>query len=434
MNEEIDLVPKNKFWTKKTITTISVAAIGIFLLIANYSPLTAFLLIIVVVSGPLAVYTTALQDKFYGLIQEGYAMAIEKNGEFERIEFRYRGKILETSGKIRDAEPNENLPTHIFGGLVFIGIYPFWRAATYTLRWGVMRPNGEILYRTQKLNRVLLKKYTSLIELKKKSDKEDDRPETMEKVPTDTKTFMTSEVINVYVYLYGPQDAYEMAIARAKQLIKEYIGSKSIDELITQSKESERMLYKAMSAELTQKLKEDKQTGEDEVTIVEFIEREYGIRIIALDLYSIVLPDDIIQLATAPYKETKAAEALVIKSGGQAKSQVILAAAKSVTIVTVYNTMMKYGTLGMYLRTLETYEEMAKTGKATFGLMPMGSVDGLSKMFIGSGMSEENIRKLSEQLKDIKPEELIQTFDVMKIIKDDPRMKAIWDTVSETKV
>lgn len=442
------IIPKPTIWSWRwEYIFLALAAFAVIIYISTFSLLSAVFLIIIILASPFIGYLLAQEDKFFGILNEGDAIIIELFGAYYGLEFRYAGKVKDPDGTIRDAKQGEKIERHEFGGLIFIGIWPLFKTSTYTLRWKVLRPEGKVLYRVEKLSRILLMPYMFLIEMGDEAEI-DERPETIENISVSIKANVTLETVNPYKYRYGGQDTNEMTLNRIKQLIKEWVGGKKLGDLISTPEESAAMLEqnKETLATGSKELSSYAETRPFKVgearSIKDYVLEVYGIKIIAIDLYSITLPKDIVIAATAPFVANQTARAfviqregeakgLIVQSTGQAKSKLILAGAEITRIQAIYSILTKYGTAGLFIRNIEGQEHISESGKAVHYLAPYGAVNQLSTMLMGTGLSDKAIQELSEKLADVgaTPEELLKTADVMQAIEKNPEIKKALDVL-----
>lgn len=418
-----------------------ILGIVILLIAVFYSAPTAVVILLFAIFAPWALYNIASNmGIFYFLIPEAHAIIIELNGAFHKVLFRYKGRVMDEGGFIREAVPEDELPVQPFGGFVWIGIYPFFRLAEYTLRWKTMRPNGEIIYRQERMKIFLLSDDTYVIQMLGPQQigsvkTPDERPETKEKIPLELTFLMTGAIVNPQLFKYGAQDSYQLIITRIKQLMKEYIGNKTFEELVMAQQESERIVGGVkLRPEVREEMKElSLKATEGDVLLIEIFRIKYGFDVKAVEPYSITPEAQYVAPSTAKYLAEREREKTVIKATGDAQKILIEAAAEKTRIVKVVSTWLEFGQAGLFIRDREAQEKIAASGKSTHYFAPTGAVDAVSRIMTGSGLSEKQITEIQEKVKKsgIKPEEMDEALDIMALIQSDPQMKTLWNGLTK---
>jgi regulator of protease activity HflC (stomatin/prohibitin superfamily) len=447
-----DTEEKTELGETRKYAAVLLVAVTIFLIIAAfYSPLTALLALIVIILAPFALYYLAANiGAYFFILEEGFAIVIEYNGEYYKTLFRYSGRVMDPDGTIRYKKDGEKEEEHPFGGFVWTGFWPFFQVKGYTLRWKSLRPNGNIIYREEKLKKVLLKDDVYVIELVKKKvivdgieTEVDERPETIEMIPVDEIFLLTGRITTPQKALYGIQDWFEAATNRIKQLMKEYTGGKTLSELYSDKQESREILYQRISKELFHKMQstpeevepgtrgETREEKEKKMTILEAFEQKYGFLVSAIEPYSIAPPPEVVTTSIAKWTGAREAEKTVEIAKGNAQAKLIDALAETTRIKQIFSIILKTGTPGLFIRSLEAQEQVAKSGKSTHYLAPTGSVDGISKMMVGAGITADAIKAALKELSamEANPEEIKKALDIMKEMERNPEMKKAFEAI-----
>jgi len=418
----------------------AILGIIIILIALFYSVPIAVVMLLLAIIAPWALYNVASNiGIFYFLIPEAHAIIIELNGAFHKVLFRYKGRVMGEDGFIREAGPEDELPAQPFGGFVWIGIYPFFRLAEYTLRWKTMRPNGEILYRQERMKVFLLADDVYVIQMLGPQQTgnvktPDERPETKEKIPLELTFLMTGAIVSPQLFKYGSQDSYEMITNRIKQLMKEYVGNKSFEELVMAKQESKDIVGVTFRPEVRKEMKKlPHETKEEGKSLIEIFRVRYGFKVTAVEPYSITPEAKYVEPSTAKYLAERSREKTVIDAMGSAQKTLIEAAAEKTRIVKVVSTWLEFGQAGLFIRDREAQEKIAASGKATHYFAPTGAVDAVSRIMTGSGLSERQIVEIQEKIKKsgIKPEEMDEALDIIALVQSDPQMKTLWDGLTK---
>ena len=135
----------------------------------------------------------------------------------------------------KEGPSEEGLPKlgwwqRIFGGLRFVGIWPFDQVYTYGFRWlGLELVEGkeEPQFHERILDYVLLRPDVYLLVV------EDAETLPPERIPLTFRVLVTIKVINPYKVLFkAPSNWLENAMARLGALVRAWVGTKTLDDIL----------------------------------------------------------------------------------------------------------------------------------------------------------------------------------------------------------
>ena len=200
---------------------------------------------------------------FFSFVNEGTARAVMEAGELERIIFRWKNHFMDQEDNIWDEEDWEVLSRgegtrkgkqgtefekkivrekkvkgRIFGGLFWVGWWPFKKIHTYPLRWTDFRQyqdekTGKMIFKLQPHDEperdfVMLKPAIYGIEV----EGVETRPP--ERIAVTSRILTTMRVINPRKFLFvAPPTPLEDVLVKMSAHMRERMSLSVIDELIT---------------------------------------------------------------------------------------------------------------------------------------------------------------------------------------------------------
>lgn len=161
-------------------------------------------------------------------IPEGYAVIIcrgQENGSFVKAMANYKGYNIDEKGRVVE---DNNVKKWALGIKFFW--WPFDRVYSYSLEWKQYSQNEEVVHRKERLYRVLLKLYAYLIEVDDAEDKD--------KVPQKLRVVVPMQVIDVYKAAFKVQNWYRIVSNVIVGDLRDFIRTKSYEELISSSNQN----------------------------------------------------------------------------------------------------------------------------------------------------------------------------------------------------
>lgn len=352
------------FWSGFTIGVITILTTGI---------LFAFIVL---------VYTLAKLNIFFTIIQEGTAKAIKKFGKFQRMVIAYGDHALDQRGTIRlpDEDGKEGIELvknadgtirtekytieiqsqsfRLWGGLRWVGIPFIHSVHKYEFRW-VSYEQGEkdgklaekIISHTETIDYLLLQDdvYYSFVH----------GGETSEMIPTDVDLLLTIRIINPYKAMFRVQNWLEAVLNQVKPAFRKFVFSCELKELMGKEEKMEREVDNFL-----------KDSG-----IANYAERDYGVRLKKVGMAKVDLAGERGKIYTEAASKQYEAEK-------EKERKEILAKADANIIDTVFGKIKEYGSMGLYLKTLEAMETVGK-GPSNTVIFPLGAIKDLVDGWIG---------------------------------------------------
>jgi len=231
---------------------------------------------------------------FITLVEEGTAKVVMKLGEAHKGLIQYKGFTLEGS----DWRVVPGQEKHLFGGLRWVGPWPFCYIYRYTQRWTSIRENGEAVSHEEELDSILLKEKIYHIKLEGAEDKDG--------IPIDVDILLTGRVVKVYKALFGPHNYLEQVINRTRPLFREYVRNYTFMDLSAQKQRAGGDLWKKLDDERMVNKFDDKGNVQD---LGEF-ERDYGFRVKdgGIEMKNITPPKEYQEAQTQKYLAQTEAE------------------------------------------------------------------------------------------------------------------------------
>lgn len=255
---------------------------------------------------------------FITQVEEGTGKVVMRLGQALRGLIQYKGRTLEDPDwdVVLDEEKKEK---HPFGGLRWVGIWPFYYIYKYSQRWTSVRENGEAFSHEEELDSTLLKEKIYHLKLEGAEDKDG--------IPIDVDILLTGRVVKLYKALFGPHNYLEQVINRTRPLFREYVRHYSFMDLSVQKQRA--------GGELWERLEKEKMvnTFDQDGKLQELgeFERDYGFRVKdgGIEMKNITPPKEYQEAQTQKYLAQMEAE----KIAGETIGAVInmMAASRGIT-------------------------------------------------------------------------------------------------------
>lgn len=363
------------------------------------------LVVAAIVTGIGAVYTLAKINIFFTFVEEGTAKAIVKMGSFARAVMQYQDHYLTPN----TWEVSESVTWgRSFGGLRWVGIWPFWRVYTYKFRWATLKISTEDGKSTEKLvsreedkDYIFVKDAIYVVEMKSVESKG--------MVPLDFRILITARCNNPYKALFKIHDWPVVLANRIQPDLRVLVADQEYEELIR--------------GKVEVKLEEE---AEDEIAPLEettegskfeldasHVQKEfhdnYGIDIVDMDIKSIDPSEEQRQMFREAATERWRAEQA-------AKKVKVDADAQKYRISTVYGQLLQYkDNRGVIIKFLETLEAAAQGPSNT--IIPVGAIMDAARNFLGGRQFNASYQKMLEELADTLRKQKVTAQDLQAIIK-----------------
>jgi hypothetical protein len=175
-------------------------------------------------------------NRFFTFMVEGTAKIVVRGDKFEKALIQWEGKKLDQDWNVVEGE--ERLSwfaaqfKRVLGGLRFYGFWPLVDIRVFDLRWwdlqlqedGTQKPK---FHKEEDMDYILLKPdvYWGRVEAAETKPPE--------RIPVDVEFLLTMRVVNVYKVIYvAPINWTENLMVRATALMRSFVASKKLDELI----------------------------------------------------------------------------------------------------------------------------------------------------------------------------------------------------------
>jgi hypothetical protein len=321
-------------------------------------------------------YVFAPRGWFVTIVPEGKAKAVMRMEGFEKFLIQWKGYTFDYS---KDGDDKwtviEGKERHLFGGLRWVGIPPFWSIYKYEFSWIGVDVNGNPIPHVKEiLDHIPLKEDVYAAEVAEAEDRE--------LLPLSLWLLETMWVINPYKALFRVENWSEMIINRIRPLGRDYITSSPFKDLIT--------MLPAIGQEVHTRIEASGGLGE------EFKER-YGVEVRKSEVRQINPPPGYREATLKEWAAKREKERILVE-----------AEAEKQRIATVYGAVREMGDVGKLIRTLEMFEKSPEKGTRWVINLPGGISDILSQAFpgrtIGVPTPEGGIRVTPEELKALREE------------------------------
>lgn len=298
---------------------------------------------------------------FFTIVPEGQCKAVMKMGKLEKFLIQWEGHTFDKQWNVIPGEEH-----HLFGGLRWVGIPPFWEIYRYKFSWTGVDVNGEIVpHKKEELDYVLLMEDVYWAKIEMAEDKN--------LLPLDIELLITMRVINPYKALFRVQDWSEMIMNRIKPLFREYVGNITFDDLIKKKQQRGGEVYQKLVG-----------TG-----LLEEFKNLYGVSIedggIEIkDVNPTTIPGvpNPREATLRKYIAEKDREKALVEADAEQQRISILADAERRRIKTVYGAVQDMGETGKLIRSLEMLEK--STGEGTrWVILPGGITEMISQVLPG---------------------------------------------------
>jgi regulator of protease activity HflC (stomatin/prohibitin superfamily) len=168
----------------------------------------------------------------FTFVKEGTAKVIVRWGAFKKVVMAWDGYELNEDWDVNVIEPQRRRQRRrpLFGGLRFVGIWPFDRVFRYKFRWrDIQLEKGEekVIPHEEVIDYILLRPDVYYTDIK---DAETKPPE---RIPLTVQWLVTIRVINPYKALFkAPSNWNENVMSRLNSLFRDFVAHYSADQIL----------------------------------------------------------------------------------------------------------------------------------------------------------------------------------------------------------
>lgn len=335
-----------------------------------------------IIALPFLALALARFNLFWTIIEEGTAKIILLNGQYHKTKMRYKGFYLDKGGNVirkkEEKEKSDHWWKKYFGGLAWIGIWPFYKVHIYDFRWQVLKreldeKTGKTMKkvegREEVLDYIFIKASTYFTKLEK--------AETKGMLPADSEFIFVIRITNPYRALFRAHQWFEFTINALLPHLRHFQATRTFEELVAMSQlkggEIYQFLEEAKSLNEQQKKqieKELKKQGKSDEEIKEEISKqELGVLGFLRTIYGIYV--EAVKIESVDAEERYE----------QALSKEREAELEAKRITTVNKAIAEYGEQAVFLRYAEAIE-IASKGEGNI-IIPLGLAPLLKELTSG---------------------------------------------------
>lgn len=298
------------WWIILWLVSIALFVLCTFIIVCSWFWTVLFGLSTVLLSVMVIYFGLAPRNLFYTLVEEGTAKIILKGGKFYSVIMQWKEYEFDAEWNVIKTGRTSG---GILGGLRFYGLWPVYTILSKVFRWqDVQLVQGEekLLFHEKEIDYVLVKPAIYGTDLKKaetgSSVASVGNPQgAMERIPLDVQFLVTMRVVNPYmVFFNAPPNWNEKLLARLNAVLRGYIGSHSLDEILSKKGNPEDIWN-------------DLNTDHEFEKSVKYFKEKWGVQIEenGVDLRDIDMPSE--------YQEAAAAEKRLGLEAAGAASQTV---------------------------------------------------------------------------------------------------------------
>ncbi len=240
------------------------------------------------------------------MIKEGTTKQVLVNGKFKKSLLVKTGyKLNEKWDLVLLKEGEKEALASLWGGLFWVGIWPFARVYARIMKFTKALPGGTYKERADPDTDFLLTgtayQYALLF-----TDAED-----KDKLPLSGQMTMTAMIINPYKALFLVHEWFDALVTRVLPRVRQYISEHTYDELINKKDVQLDVDVFKMLHEPNQKDPEGKP-----ISIISILRNQYGIELLALEMVNIDPPPEYREATLRQFNAVQIAKAEAEETGG----------------------------------------------------------------------------------------------------------------------
>jgi hypothetical protein len=269
----------------------------------------------------------APNNYFFTFVNEGTAKVVVRGKKFKKCLMAWKGRTFDDEWNVVDGKDNSFWD--YFGGLRWVGLYPFDKIYAYKFRWTTLDNEGNLEAHGERWqDYVLLGDDYYAFKIEKAEDKNS--------IPLDFTMVATIAPLNPYRMLFNVENWLESVIVRIGPAIRDIIGEYSFEEMVADKGATDENKFE-LDRTFTERLK-DRNIFEDL--------KVYGAEIKFLQAKEIDPPDAYRSVTLT--KRTKEYEAEGIN---------VLADAEAGRVKKIYAAITGFGEDGKFIRAFEAAEK-----------------------------------------------------------------------------
>lgn len=323
-------------------------------------------------------FVLAPRNLFFTIVPEGRCKAVMKLGQFQKFLIQWRGHTFDSEWNVVEEEEEH----HLFGGLRWVGIPPFWRIHEYEFSWTGVDVDGNLVpHKKEELDYVLLMEDVYWCKVSAAED--------LNLLPLDIELLITMRVVNPYKAMFKVQNWNEMVMNRITPLLREYVAGVPYKELIQKKTEKKEEFYRKLN----------ETAGRD-------FEENYGVCIINngieiknIDPTPVEGIPSLREVTLRKYVAEQDRERVLVEADAERQRLGIIAKGEKDRVKTVYESVKEFGDLGKLIRTLEAVEKSPLASSLAVQAIP-GLPEMLKGVF-GVTSSEDEMKESLRQVIDL---------------------------------
>lgn len=261
-------------------------------------------------------------DRFFTFVNEGTAKVVMRTGKAFRVLIQYEGRALDQDGNLVPGEER-----HLFGGLRWIGLWPFHYLYRYGFEWGSSQEDGTLVVKAEELDYILLKQDVYAFEMGEVEDSD--------ALPLRVRVLLTIKIANPYKALFTVHKWLETVINRFQPMVRDRIGESSYRELLVQKGSLGGELYRA-SGKIRRR----------------FLS-QYGVEVLAVEVGKIDPPEAQREETLRAWTAQREAERVGIEAEAEAGRRRTVAEGEKDRIDIEYPAVAEKGLSGLLIRLIE---------------------------------------------------------------------------------
>ncbi|MFA7151397.1 MAG: SPFH domain-containing protein [Candidatus Paceibacterota bacterium] len=352
-----------------------------------------FFLILAALGGGLFAliwFILAPRNIFWTFVLEGTAKAIMKGGQFHKFLISWEGHTFDGDWNVIKGDDG----WHPFGGLRWVGFWPFYAVYWYQFKWQTIDSLGGLkIHEEGWQDYVFLKEdvyYSKMIGVEDKN-----------LLPLDVESIKTMAVINPYKAFFSVENWLKAVDQKTEPAQRDMIGEFSFGGMIEEDPKAKSLSQKekislAIVERKPRKVRKDLELDKIFMNILakrkflRYFVDNYGIKVSFVQIKSLTPPKDYLTSILKKDNALREKEVDIIRSEGEKKR-----------IDNVYETIEKHGEVGKLIRTLEALEKSPLPASLVAQNISLPGIDlkgALRNIVYGkdSGASEDQKQKSKE--------------------------------------
>jgi regulator of protease activity HflC (stomatin/prohibitin superfamily) len=187
----------------------------------------------------------------FTIVREGTAKVVMRLGKFKKAIMVWEGYILDDKGEVKEGHAFKLLP----GGLAFVGFWPIDKVYKYKFRWRdiqLVKGEEQVTFHEDPIDYIFVRPDVYWTDIKAAETAPPER------IPVDVQFLVTMRVSHPYKALFrAPSNWNENAMSRLNALLRGWVGTKTVDELLTLKEKPEDIWKEFKDTTLIKKIFKD---------------------------------------------------------------------------------------------------------------------------------------------------------------------------------